>query len=157
MYERLGFAVHRTDRAYVGARRELASRVTPTPSTTDRDELPRWSVADLHESLDVARRSSPPLERAARRRRPDRRALFDEHGVRAIEPRPVTPADGQAADEVIAALNDARRDCSSCSAATSTPPSAPTAATSAAQSLLSRVLSRRGHASSRSSPGSPTG
>ena len=36
-------------------------------------------------------------------------ATFDEHDVRAIEPRPVTAADGTVADEVISATNDALR------------------------------------------------
>ena len=33
-------------------------------------------------------------------------ATFDRHDIRAIEPRPATDADGRAADEAIAALND---------------------------------------------------
>ena len=35
-------------------------------------------------------------------------ALFDEHGIRGVEPRPVTAADGAAADAVIDACNQFR-------------------------------------------------
>jgi pepF/M3 family oligoendopeptidase len=65
--------------------------------------LPRWSVADLHESLE-ARTFTDALERAgagvARLQ-----VLFDERGVRAIEPRRVDDADAAAADAVITAYN----------------------------------------------------
>src|SRR4051794_26219823 len=67
------------------------------------DPLPRWSVADVYESLHAPEfaaameRSSAEATRLA--------ALFDEHNVRAVEPRPVTAQDGDAADAVIAALN----------------------------------------------------
>jgi oligoendopeptidase F len=84
-------------------------------STTDTDstdtgaggtgttELPRWSVADVHESLearsfaDAHERLGAGVTRLV--------ALFDEHDIRAIEPRPVTAADGGAADAVIGAYN----------------------------------------------------
>lgn len=65
--------------------------------------LPRWSVADVHESLearsfvDAMERIGAEAERLV--------ALFDEHGVRATDPRPVTAADGDAADAVIGAYN----------------------------------------------------
>ena len=58
-------------------------------------ELPRWSVSDVHESfearsfLDAMDRNAADMARLE--------ALFDELGVRAIEPRPVTEADGRAA------------------------------------------------------------
>jgi len=72
-------------------------------STTHTDPLPRWSVADVHEGLD-ARSFTDTMERigagAARLV-----ALFDEHGVRSIDPRPVSTADGEIADEVITAYN----------------------------------------------------
>ena len=67
--------------------------------------LPTWDVSDVHESfaarsfLDAMDRVSADVARLE--------ALFDEHGIRAIEPRPVTPADGEAADAVIRALNEA--------------------------------------------------
>lgn len=67
------------------------------------EELPRWSVADVHESLearsftDAQERIGAEVTRLI--------ALFDEHEIRAIEPRVVTPADGEAADAVIAAYN----------------------------------------------------
>jgi len=70
------------------------------PST---DQLPRWSVADVHESLtsqsfrDAMERSGSEATRLV--------GLFDEHGIRAVEPRPVTPADGAAADAVIGEYN----------------------------------------------------
>jgi pepF/M3 family oligoendopeptidase len=69
------------------------------PST----ELPRWSVADVHESLD-ARSFTDAQERITADA--DRLvALFDERGIRATDPRPVTTADGEAADAVISAFN----------------------------------------------------
>ena len=52
----------------------------------DADDLPRWSVADVHESLD-ARSFQHAMERAgAGMTRLE--SLFDELGVRAVEPRP---------------------------------------------------------------------
>ncbi len=72
-------------------------------SATIADPLPRWSVADVYESLhapDFAaamERSNAETTRLA--------ALFDEHNVRAVDPRPVTTEDGAAADAVITALN----------------------------------------------------
>ncbi len=72
-------------------------------STTETDPLPRWSVADVHEGLD-ARSFVDAMERigAGAGRLV---ALFDEHDVRAIDTRPVTAADGAAADAVIGAYN----------------------------------------------------
>jgi oligoendopeptidase F len=71
--------------------------------STDID-LPRWSVADVHESLE-ARSFVDALERlGAEATRLV--ALFDQHDIRAIEPRPVTDDDGRAADAVIAAFNE---------------------------------------------------
>jgi pepF/M3 family oligoendopeptidase len=68
------------------------------------DALPRWSVADVHESLE-ARSFVDAMERlGAETSRLI--ALFDEHDVRAIEPRMVTAADGEAADAAIIALNE---------------------------------------------------
>jgi oligoendopeptidase F len=70
----------------------------------DVEELPRWSVGDLYESL-----GSREFRAAVERARADAaRALatFDRHGIRAIDPRPATAEDGLAADEAIAALND---------------------------------------------------
>jgi pepF/M3 family oligoendopeptidase len=73
-------------------------------SPTDADgDLPRWSVADVHESLD-ARSFTDALEGAAADA--DRLvALFDELDIRATATRDVTDADGGAADRVIAELN----------------------------------------------------
>lgn len=70
---------------------------------SDADLLPRWSVADVFSSL-----HSPDFTSAMERSRAEvtrLTALFDEHDVRATDPRPVTPADGAAADAVIAAYN----------------------------------------------------
>ena len=70
---------------------------------TATDDLPRWSVADLHESFD-ARSFQDAMDRtAADATRLE--ALFDEHDIRATAPRPVTPADGAAADAAITAIN----------------------------------------------------
>src|SRR4051794_9752743 len=72
------------------------------------DLLPRWNVADVHESfasrsfLDALERTGADAARLV--------ALFDEHGVGSIATRAVSPADGRAADEVIAALNAAQAD-----------------------------------------------
>jgi oligoendopeptidase F len=79
---------------------------TPTPpGDIDAvvDDLPRWSVADVHESLD-ARSFTDAMERVeagvARLE-----TLFDEHDVRATGARPVIQGDGTAADAVLAAFN----------------------------------------------------
>jgi len=78
--------------------------VTTLDSSPTADNLPRWSVTDLHESFD-ARSFVDAMERTgADATRLE--ALFEEHGIRATEPRPVTPADGAAADAVVAALNE---------------------------------------------------
>jgi len=78
---------------------------TTTEATTD--PLPRWSVADVHESMD-SRTFLAAMEQAAADT--DRLgALFDEHAIRAVEPRPPTAADGEAADAVIRGLNDWER------------------------------------------------
>jgi pepF/M3 family oligoendopeptidase len=66
-------------------------------------DLPRWSLADVHESVDARsfhdamERSAADVERLV--------ALFDELGVRAVEPRPPTAQDGVAADDALRALN----------------------------------------------------
>ena len=65
--------------------------------------LPRWSVADVHESFE-SRTFTAAMERA--RATLDRAtALFQQHGVRALTTRPVVATDAVAADAVIAALN----------------------------------------------------
>lgn len=74
-----------------------------TTETVDADDLPRWSVADVHESfearsfLDAMERNSADTARLE--------ALFEELGIRAVESRPVTAEDGRAADAVIRASN----------------------------------------------------
>ncbi|MEQ1873302.1 MAG: M3 family oligoendopeptidase [Ilumatobacteraceae bacterium] len=73
---------------------------------TEPDSLPRWSVADIHESFE-ARSFGDAMDRCgADMSRLE--ALFEEHGIRATEPRPVTAADGRAADAVIVAVNQMR-------------------------------------------------
>ena len=75
-----------------------------TAETISGDVLPRWSVSDLFESTD-SREFTDGLERASADA--DRlHAVFDDHDVRAIEPRPATPADGAVADEIIRAYNE---------------------------------------------------
>ena len=77
--------------------------MTETLDAAIDDPLPRWSVADIYESLhapDFAaamERSTAETTRLA--------ALFDELDVRGVDPRPVTAEDGAAADAVISALN----------------------------------------------------
>lgn len=67
------------------------------------DMLPRWSVADVHESIDARsflnaqEQAGAEVERLV--------ALFDEHNVRSGEQRVATQADGAAADAIIAGYN----------------------------------------------------
>jgi len=68
------------------------------------DEPPRWVISDLHESFESRSFRDAMELHASEMTRLE--ALFDEHGIRAVDPRPVTPADGAAADAVIAALNE---------------------------------------------------
>jgi oligoendopeptidase F len=75
-----------------------------TATTDTTDTLPRWSVADVHESfesrsfVDALEQAGADSTRLA--------ALFDEHDIRRCDPRAVTEADGRAADAVLRALND---------------------------------------------------
>ena len=73
-------------------------------TTTDsQTNLPRWSVADVHESLesrsftDALEHAQADVGRLA--------ALFDELGIRGTEPRAVTADDGGHADRVLRELN----------------------------------------------------
>jgi oligoendopeptidase F len=71
--------------------------------TTLDETLPRWSVADVHESLD-ARSFTDALERVGAD--VDRLvALFDELGIRAIEPRAVDAEDAAGADRALSEVN----------------------------------------------------
>ncbi len=71
------------------------------------ETLPRWSVADVHESfesrsfVDALEQVGADSTRLA--------ALFDEHDIRRCESRAVTAADGQTADAIIRAVNDSDR------------------------------------------------
>ncbi len=82
--------------------------MTSTPDTTDNataghETLPRWRVADVHESMD-SRSFAAAMEQVGSDT--DRLiALFDELGIRATETRPVTVADGEAADRIIREVN----------------------------------------------------
>lgn len=66
-------------------------------------ELPRWSVADVHENfesrsfLDAMERAGADVDRLV--------ALFDEHGIRAVEPRSADASDGAATDAAIREFN----------------------------------------------------
>ena len=72
-------------------------------SSTHEESLPRWSVADVHESFD-ARSFTDSMERlGASITRLE--ALFEEHDIRATTPRPPSAKDGAAADAAISAFN----------------------------------------------------
>ena len=82
-----------------------ATSVTGTADPNETNEaLPRWSVADVHESfqsrsfIDALEQVGADSTRLT--------ALFEEHDIRHCDPRPVTAADGQAADAVIRVLNE---------------------------------------------------
>ena len=70
----------------------------PSAATSDTS-LPRWSVADLHESLearsfrDARERLGADVSRLV--------ASYDEHEIRAIEPREPTSEDGATADHIL--------------------------------------------------------
>jgi pepF/M3 family oligoendopeptidase len=71
------------------------------------ETLPRWSVADVHESfesrsfVDAMEQVGADSTRLA--------ALFDEHDIRRCERRGVTAEDGEAADAIIRAINEVDR------------------------------------------------
>ena len=67
------------------------------------ESLPRWSVADLHESMDSRSFRSAMEQAGSETTRLV--ALFDDLGIRSVEPRPVTEADGLCADAVIRGFN----------------------------------------------------
>ena len=77
--------------------------MSSTPKTAS-STLPRWSVADVHESFS-ARSFTDSMERAgAQVSRLE--ASFNEHNIRAIDPRPPTDFDGAVADSVIKQVNE---------------------------------------------------
>ncbi len=76
--------------------------------TDTASELPTWSVADVHESYD-ARSFSDAMERSGAEVQ-RLVALFDEHGIRAVEPRPPTDGDVVATEAAIDAYNGVVRD-----------------------------------------------
>ena len=76
---------------------------TLEPVADRSDALPRWSVTDIHESLD-ARSFVDAMERGAA----DATrlvALFDEHGIRAVEPRQPSADDIAATEAAIDGYN----------------------------------------------------
>ena len=73
-------------------------------NTQQQTALPRWSVADVHQSFDA--RSFTDAMESAGAGVTRLEALFEEHNVRAITPRPVQSADGEAADSVISTFNN---------------------------------------------------
>ena len=98
LYRALGFAVTRTDQAYL---------IHVEPKQTDLIdpiELPRWSVVDLHPSLtsrsfvDAMESIGSDVGRLE--------VTFDEAGIRALESRPATADDAEAAAQVLRAYND---------------------------------------------------
>ncbi|MEO8363804.1 MAG: M3 family oligoendopeptidase [Ilumatobacteraceae bacterium] len=77
--------------------------MTSTQESTN-STLPRWSVADVHESFS-ARSFTDSMERAgAEVSRLE--ASFNEHNIRAIDERMPTDADGEIADTVIRQVNE---------------------------------------------------
>ena len=72
-------------------------------NTQQQTALPRWSVADVHQSFDA--RSFTDAMESAGAGVTRLEALFEELNVRAITPRPVQSADGEAADSVISTFN----------------------------------------------------
>lgn len=76
---------------------------TATTTTTTSEDLPTWSVADVHESFE-ARSFVDEMERV------DSdvtrlEALFDERGIRAVDARPPSQADADDCADVIDAYN----------------------------------------------------
>ena len=65
--------------------------------------LPRWSVADVHESFNA--RSFTDAMESAGSNVARLEALFETHNIRSVEPRTPSTQDGVAADEVIQAFN----------------------------------------------------
>jgi oligoendopeptidase F len=68
------------------------------------EALPRWSVRDVHESFESRSFTDAMEQTGADTGRLT--ALFDEHDIRKCDARPVTDADGRAADAVIRAFNE---------------------------------------------------
>jgi oligoendopeptidase F len=69
------------------------------------ETLPRWDVTDVHESFEARSFVDAMEQVGADATRLT--ALFDAHGIRRCDPRPVTAADGHAADTAIRAVNQA--------------------------------------------------
>ena len=73
-------------------------------NTQQQTALPRWSVADVHQSFDA--RSFTDAMESAGAGVTRLEALFEEHNIRAVTPRPVQSSDGEAADSVINTFNN---------------------------------------------------
>ncbi len=76
--------------------------------TAAPSELPRWSVADVHESLDSRSFTNGLEEIGAGVSRLV--GLFDEHDVRSVESRELTPQDGMNIDSVLNEYNRVSRE-----------------------------------------------
>ena len=73
-------------------------------NTQQQTALPRWSVADVHQSFDA--RSFTDAMESAGAGVTRLEALFEEHNIRAVTPRPVQSSDGEVADSVINTFNN---------------------------------------------------
>ena len=73
-------------------------------NTQQQTALPRWSVADVHQSFDA--RSFTDAMESAGAGVTRLEALFEEHNIRAVTPRPAQSSDGEAADSVINTFNN---------------------------------------------------
>ena len=72
-------------------------------TTENEKPLPRWSVADVHESFNA--RSFVDAMESAGSNVARLEALFETHNIRSVEPRTPSTQDGAAADAVIQAFN----------------------------------------------------
>ena len=123
----------RSTRTNAGVRRRRRPARDVDMTSTDEhrpttETLPRWSVADVHESLD-ARSFTDALEQAGAD--VDRLvALFDEHDIRAIDARPPTPRRRHRSRSRDRRAQPGQPTPPTSCGRTSTPPSPPTPATS---------------------------
>jgi oligoendopeptidase F len=81
----------------------MTDTIDHTAAADDAEPLPRWSIADIYPTLDDRTfvGSLETLDAEVTRLI----ALFDEHDIRQVEPRPVSDADGDVADQVLQAYN----------------------------------------------------
>jgi oligoendopeptidase F len=81
----------------------MTDTVDHLDTMADPEDLPRWSIADVYPSFDDRSfvGSLETLDAEITRLI----ALFDEHDIRRVDPRPVTDDDGVVADQVLQAFN----------------------------------------------------